>query len=131
MLNIRKGFTAVEFAIGLTIVGILGAVASKEIAGAKRTAEMVAMKVDLRRLVVAEEVYFADSAKYTDELSGLEFQSTKNIAKPEIGTRAGGWAASITGRRKAAPARCGVGVNDENPVAPSTADGQAVCRQSK
>ena len=129
MLNIRKGFTAVEFTIGLTIVGVLGAVAVKQIAAAKHTAEMIAMKIDLNRLVVAEEVYFADSAKYTNELSDLEFRSTKDVAKPKVVAKTSGWAAIILGRDKVTPPRCGVGVNDENPIAPSTADGQAVCRR--
>ena len=127
MLTNRRGFTAVEFAVGLAITGILGALAGTHLIAAAHGAKVVAMKADLHRLVIAEEVYFADSGKYTADLSNLDFQSAKQIASPKIDARPLGWAGTITAGGPVVSSRCAVAVNDDNPIASSTADGQTAC----
>src|SRR5882757_8982102 len=65
----RKGFTLIELLIVVVIIGILAAIAIPKFANTKEKAYLASMKSDLRNLVTAEEAYFADSVKYTSNLS--------------------------------------------------------------
>jgi hypothetical protein len=58
---------------------------------------IAAMKSDLRNLVIAEEVFFADSVKYTTRIGagGLNFVARPGNSLPRITLTADGWLASI------------------------------------
>src|SRR3989441_4583527 len=64
----RKGFTLIELLIVVVIIGILAAIAIPKFANTKEKAYLASMKSALRNLVTAEEAYFADSVKYTNNL---------------------------------------------------------------
>ena len=67
MLKLRKGFTLIELLIVVVIIGILAAIAIPKFANTKIKAYMTAMKSDLRNLVTAEEAFFSDSVKYSND----------------------------------------------------------------
>src|ERR1044071_1321498 len=88
MLKLRKGFTLIELLIVVVIIGILAAIAIPKFANTKSKAYITAMKSDLRNLVTAEEAFFSDSAKYTQTLAQLKFQSSTGVNAPVIATGA-------------------------------------------
>src|SRR5256885_7628098 len=65
----RKGFTLIELLIVVVIIGILAAIAIPKFANTQETSYLASMKSALRNLITAEEAYFADSVKYTSNLS--------------------------------------------------------------
>src|SRR5258705_6157133 len=65
----RKGFTLIELLIVVVIIGILAAIADPKIANMNDKHYLASMKSDLLNLITAEEAYFADSVKYTSNLS--------------------------------------------------------------
>jgi prepilin-type N-terminal cleavage/methylation domain-containing protein len=79
----RKGFTLIELLIVVVIIGILAAIAIPKFANTKEKAYIASMKSDLRNLVTAEEAYFADSVKYTDNLAAA-YATTSGVLGPTI-----------------------------------------------
>src|SRR5437899_9553920 len=65
----RKGFTLIELLIVVVIIGILAAIAIPKFANTKGKAYIASMKSDLRNLVTAEEAFFADSVKYSTNVT--------------------------------------------------------------
>jgi hypothetical protein len=58
---------------------------------------IAAMKGDLRRLVSANEVYHAKTAKYPGDVSALPaFKPSPGVAVAILGATAGGWSAKAT-----------------------------------
>jgi len=58
---------------------------------------IAAMKSDLRNLVTAEEVFFADSVKYTTRfgIGGLDYSVAQGNTMPRITLTADGWLATM------------------------------------
>src|SRR5438094_8091966 len=79
----RKGFTLIELLIVVVIIGILAAIAIPKFANTKEKAYLASMKSDLRNLITAEEAYFADSVKYTNNL-GTNYATTSGVVGPTI-----------------------------------------------
>src|SRR5438132_14058972 len=65
----RKGFTLIELLIVVVIIGILAAIAIPKFSNTKGKAYIASMKSDLRNLVTAEEAFFADSVKYSTNVT--------------------------------------------------------------
>jgi hypothetical protein len=89
---------------------------------------VAAMKSDLRNLVTAEEVYFADSVRYTTQIGrgGLTLSVTAGNELPNIALTADGWLASI--RNANTQIRCMIFVGStSNP--PARKEGVTVCTQ--
>src|SRR2546428_3460342 len=91
----RKGFTLIELLIVVVIIGILAAIAIPKFANTKEKAYLASMKSDLRNLVTAEEAYFADSVKYTNNL-GTAYNTTSGVLGPNIQVTANGWTATVS-----------------------------------
>src|SRR5204863_5151673 len=58
-----------ELLIVVVIIGILAAIAIPKFANTKGKAYIASMKSDLRNLVTAEEAFFADSVKYSTNVT--------------------------------------------------------------
>src|SRR5438874_2185252 len=91
----RKGFTLIELLIVVVIIGILAAIAIPKFANTKEKAYLASMKSDLRNLITAEEAYFADSVKYTNNL-GTAYNTTSGVVGPTITVTADGFTATVT-----------------------------------
>ena len=89
----RKGFTLIELLIVVVIIGILAAIAIPKFANTKEKAYIAAMKSDLRNLVTAEEAFFADSVKYTTDVTQMKFKPSTGVNDPVITPGAGYWSA--------------------------------------
>jgi len=128
MARNRNGFTVIELLIVIVIIGILAAIAIPKFAGSKDRDYASQMTTDLRNLVTAEEAFFADSTRYTNNLTSLKFQSTNGVNPPAISIVPGAkaWSATITHSNTAT--KCGIGVNTINPVATSDSSGTPQCK---
>src|SRR5438445_5859307 len=65
----RKGFTLIDLLIVVVIIRIFAATAVQKCAHTKWKAYIASMKSDLRNLVTAEEAFFADSVKYSTNVT--------------------------------------------------------------
>ena len=122
----RKGFTLIELLIVVVIIGILAAIAIPKFANTKSKAYVTAMKSDLRNLVSAEESFFSDSAKYTTNLTSLNFKASTGVTAPAIVTYAGAWQATNTHTQLPGKV-CGISVNTTNPSVTTAGEGEPAC----
>ena len=60
-----------------------------------RRAAVAAMKADLRKLISAEEAYFADSMKYTTNL-GTKYSTSRGVVGATITLTTNGWWATVS-----------------------------------
>jgi hypothetical protein len=60
-----------------------------------RRAAVAAMQADLRKLISAEELYFADSVKYTSNL-GMKYSTSRGVVGPTITLTTNGWWAYVS-----------------------------------
>jgi prepilin-type N-terminal cleavage/methylation domain-containing protein len=92
----RKGFTLIELLLVVVVIGILVAIAIPKFSKAKEDAYVVAMKSDLRRLLVAEEAYFAGALTYSTDKTALDFQESTGVHVTIQYNAGKGWSADAT-----------------------------------
>lgn len=66
---LRKGFTLIELLIVVVIIGILATVVLPRFSDVREKAYVSAMQNDLRNLITAQELYFADNGSYATDAS--------------------------------------------------------------
>jgi prepilin-type N-terminal cleavage/methylation domain-containing protein len=125
----RRGFTLIELLITVVVIGILAGIAVPKLNGSRRKAYIAAMQSDLRNLVSAEEVFYSDSSRYTEQIANLNVRPSPNVAMAIV-AGPGYWSASATHAQITDGFRCGIAVNTDNVVAPGTGDGLPGCAKS-
>ena len=123
----RKGFTLIELLIVVVIIGILAAIAIPKFANTKSKAYITAMKSDLRNLVSAQESFFSDSARYSTNLTSLNFKASTGVTSPAITVGAGYWTATNS-HTQLTGAACGIAVNTTNPTVGTAGEGEPACK---
>lgn len=106
----------------------LGAQGSPATAPPPNNDSLVAqMKTDLRKLVTAEEAFFADSVKYTSKVGpgGLNFTVSPGNTWPTIVVTADGWTATIGNANT--PTRCTIFVGSTS-TPPAVKEGVPKCQ---
>ena len=73
----RGGFTLIEIAIVLMIIGILAVLAINGYRMMVNKARMTQAKIALNHLTKTETIYFSDHDRYTDNVSLLDFDPVK------------------------------------------------------
>src|SRR5438128_1813130 len=140
----RKGFTLIELLIVVVIIGILAAIAIPKFANTKGKAYIASMKSDLRNLVTAEEAFFADSVKYstnvTSKVGGVACTPVAGQVSwcPTTGNNlvtlnvpGGGWDATMTNNNLVGGSKvtCSIFVNEgADPAGIATSEGAPACK---
>ena len=88
-----------------------------------RRAVVAAMKADLRKLISAEEAYFADSMKYTTNL-GTKYSTSRGVVGATITLTTNGWWATVSNTLTAI--RCAVVVGGDTTFG-SAKSGEPAC----
>ncbi|HJQ21989.1 MAG TPA: prepilin-type N-terminal cleavage/methylation domain-containing protein [Gemmatimonadaceae bacterium] len=123
----RKGFTLIELLVVIVIIGILAAIGVPKYANSKSKAYVTAMKSDLRNLLNAEESIFSDSARYSTNLTSLNFRASTGVVAPAIVTYPGAWVATNS-HTQLSGISCGIGVNTTNPMVSAAGEGEPACK---
>ena len=127
----RKGFTLIELLIVVVIIGILAAIAIPKFANTKEKAYLASMKSDLRNLITAEEAYFADSVKYSQNTScvtapgTVSFCTTSGVVGPTINVTPDGFTATVS--HTTTTKTCSIYVGS-TPLAPANKEGEPKCQ---
>ncbi len=126
----RKGFTLIELLIVVVIIGILAAIAIPKFANTKEKAYLASMKSDLRNLITAEEAYFADSVKYSQNTScvtapgTVSFCTTSGVVGPTINVTPDGFTATVS--HTTTTKTCSIYVGS-TALAPANKEGEPKC----
>ena len=118
----RKGFTLIELLLVVVVIGILVAIAIPKFAKAKEDAYVVTMKSDLRRLLVAEEAYFAEALTYSTDKAALDYNESTGVHVTITYNPGKGWNADAT--HDATPRTCTIS------IAPGNGKGVGVTEES-
>ena len=73
----RRGFTLIELAITLLIIGVLASLAVYTYTKLANKARFTQAKTALKHLQKTETVYFSENDRYTDNLSLIDFDPVK------------------------------------------------------
>ena len=126
----QKGFTLIELLIVVVIIGILAAIAIPKFANTKEKAYLASMKSDLRNLITAEEAFFADSVKYSQNTScvtapgTVSFCTTSGVVGPTINVTPDGFTATVS--HTTTTKTCSIYVGS-TPLAPANKEGEPKC----
>jgi prepilin-type N-terminal cleavage/methylation domain-containing protein len=75
--NARRGFTLIEIALVLVLIGILAAFAISTYRNMVNKARMTQAKTVLSHLVKTQDIYFTDHDRFTDNVILLDFDPVK------------------------------------------------------
>jgi prepilin-type N-terminal cleavage/methylation domain-containing protein len=92
----KPGFTMIELLIVVVVVGIIAAIAVQAYWGARNKVYVIQMKSDLHNLMTAEQAYFIDSGRFTNDLSALKVRLSPKVSAPTITVGSGYWSAQVT-----------------------------------
>ncbi|MDB4886326.1 MAG: putative pilin [Gemmatimonadetes bacterium] len=123
---LRKGFTLIELMITVVIIGVLAGIAVPKFNGSRRKAYISAMRSDLRNLVPAQELFYADSARYALDQSHLNVKPSNGMTIT-LSAGPGYWSATARHEQVTDGFTCAIAVNTQNPLAPAAPDGQSAC----
>jgi len=127
------GFTLLELIIVTVMMGILAAIAFPIYRGFREDAATATLQEELRLISTAEEMYFVEFDRYTDDPSRLDYRLRDDV-QLELQTAGGasgggdpgtGWAGRITDPDFGV--RCAVFHGAAAPYAPATVEGQVAC----
>jgi hypothetical protein len=115
------------FAVLASPATLLAQDSSKAVPPADSTRLVAVMKSDLRRLIVAEEAFFADSVKYNSRTGpgGVNYSPSTGNALVSITVTRDGWVAVMENR--SIPTRCTVFIGSTS-VPPAVKEGFPTCK---
>lgn len=144
MARNRRGITLIELVIVIAVISILGAIALTVLYRAKTSAYVSVMESDLRRLVLAEEAYYASANSYFGvpagfrdeevisfgaEGSSLDFAPSADVDIRVIADENAWTAQAVHLRRSPDRVVCAVFIGDITPFAPARVEGRIECRR--
>jgi prepilin-type N-terminal cleavage/methylation domain-containing protein len=92
----RRGFTLIELALVLVILGILASLMIVHISQVKEHAYIATMQSDLRNLETAEEGYFIEFDTYTSSMATSRYTPSTNDTYTIESATVTGWSAVVT-----------------------------------
>lgn len=111
--------------LGLAIATPARSQASQEADATRLRAQAAAVRSDLRRLVVAQEAYFADHTRYAASLDALQLRASQGVTITLDRATDRGW--SATARGTDAQVTCWIYVGDVPKPRPKALEGSPIC----
>ncbi len=125
--NRKGGFTLVELIVVVSLIGIIAAIALKQMGQTQVKAYVSSMKADLRNFALAEESYFYDNGMYASNASmvGDAFIATPGVTITINEATKSGWSATTTHPRTSI--KCYLFSEFAAPIGAATEAGTLVC----
>jgi Tfp pilus assembly protein PilE len=107
-------------------LGIVAAIAIPKFANTEEKADVASMKADLRNLITAQEVYFADNVTYSHTIARLNYSVSAGNQIVIIEASGTGW--SATAASSGTSRTCGIFVGNVTPPVEGEAEGAPTCQ---
>lgn len=90
----EKGFTLIELMIVIAIIGILAAIAIPQFSAYRTRSYNSAAQSDVRNIATAQEAYYVDHSRYTNNVDDLEgssygYEQSGNVSVASAGDATG------------------------------------------
>ena len=92
----------------------------------KETAYMAAVRSDLRNLATAQEIFFADSVRYSRSMDALEFDPTPGVTISFLAVTDSGW--SAIGIHRNVSGWCAMFLGNAAPPVEEAKEAEPACR---
>ncbi|HKG91257.1 MAG TPA: prepilin-type N-terminal cleavage/methylation domain-containing protein [Gemmatimonadaceae bacterium] len=123
-----RGFTLIEVLTVTVIIGVLAAIAIPQYYRVKAKAYVASMQSDLRNLVTAQEMYFAEHGRYTAQVGDLQnFRPTSGVTIDVTSASLQGWYAVASHSASTASCAIYVGGGSRPDAADSGGEGVPSC----
>jgi prepilin-type N-terminal cleavage/methylation domain-containing protein len=125
----RRGFTLVEVLIVTAIIAILAGVAFVRFGNTPRNrARSGALRVELRNIMVEQDIFYTKNKRYARTLEELEFNPSSGTIIEFLGdATATGWRAKVS-NPDATPVACSIFVGDAERIPPAETPGTINCQ---
>ena len=125
----RPGFTLIEILVVMVVLGILAGVAVARFGKTPRNrARSGALRVELRNIVVEQDLYYSANRRYATTLDELRFvTSGGTIVEFLSDATPTGWRAKVS-NPDATPVACAIYVGDAARIPPAETPGTISCQ---
>ena len=125
----RSGFTLIEVLVVVVILGVLAGISVTRFGKTPRNrARSGALRIELRNLVIEQDIFYTKNARYAKSLEELSFTMSDGSIVEFLGDASEtGWHGKVS-NPDATPVACSIYVGDAERIPPAETSGTINCQ---